>query len=308
MYKKLLDFVNMSNLEISRAERLDMRIIAMLPELTRSAASHLISTGKITVNGATVTKSGYKLKSGDDVHIAYEGIPNIPDIDLPILYEDNDCVVVEKPVGLLTHSKGAFNPEPTIATWLGAHIAKGPKSNLDVDVAIGSPNNPRAGIVHRLDRATSGVIICAKTPAALSFLQKQFAQRRTKKTYIAIVTGELAPAEAIIDMPIERNPKAPATFRVGANGKTATTRYKTLQTSKKYSLVELKPETGRTHQLRVHLAEQGHPIVGDTFYKGQAADRLYLHALSLELTLPGRERKVFTTTLPAEFMQKMNEN
>jgi 23S rRNA pseudouridine1911/1915/1917 synthase len=298
----------MANLDISRAERLDMRVVAMFPELTRSAASNLIANGEVTVNGAVVTKSGYKLKAGDDIHVAYDQALEIPDVDLPILYEDDDCVVVEKPVGLLTHSKGAFNPEATVASWLGKHIANDPKNDLrdlDAEVASGSPHNPRAGIVHRLDRATSGVIICAKNPAALKHLQRQFAQRKTKKTYAAIIAGELTPAEAIIDMPIERNPKAPATFRVGANGKSAITHYKTLETSDKYSLVELKPETGRTHQLRVHMAEQKHPIVGDTFYSGEPADRLYLHALILELTLPNRERKVFTSPLPASFAQKM---
>ncbi len=300
----------MANLEISRAERLDMRVVAMHPELTRSAASQLIDTGNVTVNGAVVTKSGHKLKAGDDIDVTYEQVQTIPDVELPIIYEDDDCVVVEKPVGLLTHSKGAFNPEATVASWLGKHIADDSKNDLrdlDAEVANGSPHNPRAGIVHRLDRATSGVIICAKNPAALKHLQRQFAQRKTKKTYAAIITGELTPSEAIIDMPIERNPKAPATFRVGANGKSAITHYKTLETSGKYSLVELKPETGRTHQLRVHMAEQKHPIVGDTFYNGKPADRLYLHALSLELTLPNRERKVFRSTLPKSFAQKMKE-
>jgi 23S rRNA pseudouridine1911/1915/1917 synthase len=300
----------MANLEISRAERLDMRVVAMHPELTRSAASQLIDIGNVMVNGAVVTKSGYKLKSGDEIKVTYEQVQAIPNVKLPILYEDDDCVVVEKPVGLLTHSKGAFNPEATVASWLGKHIADDPKNDLrdlDAEVASGSPHNPRAGIVHRLDRATSGVIICAKNPAALKHLQRQFAQRKTKKTYAAIITGTLTPAEAIIDMPIERNPKAPATFRVGANGKSAITHYKTLETYDKYSLVELKPETGRTHQLRVHMAEQKHPIVGDTFYNGKPADRLYLHALSLELTLPNRERKVFTSKIPAEFTRKMKE-
>lgn len=298
----------MANLEISRAERLDMRVVAMLPELTRSAASHLIENGQVTVNGSAVTKAAYKLRSGDTVEVSYEPAEAAPHIDLPIIYEDDDCVVVEKPVGLLTHSKGAFNPEPTVATWLGEHLANDPKNNvldLEKEVAVGSPHNPRAGIVHRLDRATSGVIICAKNPAALSFLQKQFSQRKTKKTYNAIVSGELNPPEAIIDMPIERNPKMPSKFRVGANGKSAVTHYKTLQTTDKYSLLELKPVTGRTHQLRVHLAERHHPIVGDTFYDGEAADRLYLHALSLEITVPSRERKVFTSNLPASFTHKM---
>jgi 23S rRNA pseudouridine1911/1915/1917 synthase len=159
----------------------------------------------------------------------------------------------------------------------------------------------RPGIVHRLDRATSGVMICAKTPEALSWLQKQFHDRHSKKTYTAIVKGTPEPQEALIDMPIERNPKAPATFRVGANGKEAQTRYKVVRTSSKYSLLELQPRTGRTHQLRVHLAHQKHPIVGDTLYAGKPAERLYLHAHKLELTLPNGETKTFTAPIPEAF-------
>jgi RluA family pseudouridine synthase len=187
----------------------------------------------------------------------------------------------------LTHSKGAFNPEPTVASWLGSRLS--------------GMNGERAGIVHRLDRATSGVMICAKTPEALSWLQKQFSMRKVKKTYVAVVEGDLALPEAIIDMPIERNPKKPQTFRVGSNGKPAVTAYKVLQTSTGRSLIELRPTTGRTHQLRVHLAHIKHPVVGDTFYRGVNADRLLLHALSLEITLPNRQRKIFTAPLPAEF-------
>lgn len=283
-----------------------MRVVAMLPQLTRSAASHLIEQGKVTVNGQPVTKAGYKLRKGDEITVEYDPdvAESIPAIELTVLYEDDDCAVVEKPIGLLTHSKGLFNPEPSVASWLGTKLAKDPKNkllDLEKDVAIGSPNNPRAGIVHRLDRATSGVMIVAKTPDALAWLQKQFAQRKVKKTYMAVIEGQLNPPEAVIDMPIERNPKKPQTFRVGGNGKHAITHYKTVETNGKYSLVELKPETGRTHQLRVHLSHQNHPILGDEFYNGHKADRLYLHALSLELTLPNRERKAFTSDLPAEF-------
>ena len=119
---------------------------------------------------------------------------------------------------------------------------------------------------------------------------------------MAIAEGTPSLEEAVIDMPIERNPKAPATFRVGANGKASTTHYKVIRSTPKYSLIELKPTTGRTHQLRVHLAEQGHPIVGDPLYgSGAFGDRLYLHALSLEITTPDRERRTFTAPLPDEF-------
>lgn len=298
----------MANLEISRAERLDMRVVAMLPQLTRGSAGKLVESGKVTVNGKQIVKSGYKLRVGDEVTVDYdaEAAESIPSIDLPIVYEDEDCVVIEKPIGLLTHSKGDFNPEASVASWLGEHLAKDPHNkliDLEKDVAIGSPNNPRAGIVHRLDRATSGVMICAKTPAALAHLQKQFAKRNVKKTYYAVIEGTLDPVEAIIDMPIERNPKTPQTFRVGAGGKHAKTHYKVVSFNGENSLIELKPETGRTHQLRVHLDYQGHPIVGDTFYKGKKADRLFLHAGSLEITLPNSERKIFMASTPTEFKE-----
>lgn len=279
----------MANLNISRAQRLDQRVVEQIPTLTRSYAAKLIEDGRVKVNGEVVTKAGYKMREGDLVGVDHDDelFKQIPTIDLKVLYEDDDCVVIEKPVGLLTHSKGAFNPEPTVATWLRGRLH--------------SMQGERAGIVHRLDRATSGVMICAKTPEALAWLQKQFSQRKTKKTYAAVITGTLDPLEAVIDMPLERNPKKPQTFRVNANGKSAITKYEVQRSDDKHSLVELKPETGRTHQLRVHLAHFHHPIVGDVLYDGEAADRLYLHAHMLEITLPNRERKVFTSKVPKSF-------
>ena len=301
----------MSNIEISRAERLDQRVVAMFPQLSRAYAAKLIETKRVSVNGQAQVKAGYKMRAGDEVTVDYDEAQEalIPDIELEVLYEDDDCVVIYKPLGLLTHSKGAFNPEATVATWLRQRcerIILSHESADESDVKGLSSHTSRAGIVHRLDRATSGVMICAKTPEALSWLQKQFAQRRTKKTYLAVVNGSMNPEAAIIDMPIERNPKAPATFRVGAQGKSARTTYRTLRTNGTYSLLELKPETGRTHQLRVHLAQQGHPIVGDTLYGGEQAERMCLHAAELELTIPaGHERKVFRTDMPAAFEEKL---
>jgi 23S rRNA pseudouridine1911/1915/1917 synthase len=284
----------MNHYEHQQRQRLDQQIVEQFPEFSRSFATRLIEDEKVTVNGKVIIKAGFKLNPEDVVVVDYNSkeTTQIPDIEIPILYEDDDCVVINKPVGLLTHSKGAFNPEATVATWLSART-----KNMDGE---------RAGIVHRLDRATGGVMICAKTPEALSWLQKQFAQRRTKKTYNAIIEGTLNPDKALIDMPIERNPKKPQTFRVGNNGKPSKTQYEVIESGPKYSLVELKPETGRTHQLRVHLRQFEHPIVGDTFYEGKPAERLFLHALSLELTLPNRSREVFTTELPKEFMDKLH--
>lgn len=294
----------MSNLNISRAERLDQRVVAQMPLLSRSFAAKLITDGKVTVNGEVITKGGAKLRPDDLVAIDYDQNKFvIADIELEVLYEDSDCVVINKPTGLLTHSKGAFNPEPSVATWLHNRITD--KTLMDADSY--QPNR-RAGIVHRLDRATSGVMIAAKTGKALAWLQKQFARRKVTKSYVAVVGGHLQQPEAVIDMPIERNPKAPATFRVHANGKPAITRYRVLAESDNNSLVELKPETGRTHQLRIHLAHLGHPIVGDELYAGVKAYRLYLHAASLEVTLPSRERKVFNVPVPAAFREYLNND
>lgn len=280
--------------EDQAGKRVDVFLVEKLPELSRASIQKLCDAGKITINGKSL-RSSYKLKDNDKLKVDYDQVKDqkIPSIELSIIYEDDDCVVIDKPIGLLTHSKGAFNPEATVATWLSERTE-------DMD-------GERAGIVHRLDRATSGVMICAKNPKALAWLQKQFSQRKVKKTYLAIVTGKLKDAEAMIDMPIERNPKAPATFRVGANGKSATTKYEILKSNDKYSLLGLKPETGRTHQLRVHLKHLGHAIVGDTLYDGEPAERLFLHALSLEITLPSKERRIFLSNLPESFKKYFKE-
>lgn len=272
-------------------ERLDV-IAARHINTSRSFIKKLGDENKIKVDGEHV-KAGFKLRGGERITIAFDPteLDQIPDIDIPVIYEDDDCIVINKPVGTLTHSKGVYNPEATVATFLRSRI-----NNMDGE---------RAGIVHRLDRATSGVMICAKNSNALHWLQKQFSLRKVKKTYIAIIAGTIEPIHALIDMPIERNPKAPATFRVGSNGKPATTEYKVEKSSEHYSLIILTPTTGRTHQLRVHLKHLGHPIVGDTIYGGEPAERLFLHAQSLEITLPNRERKIFTAPLPKEFYMKI---
>jgi 23S rRNA pseudouridine1911/1915/1917 synthase len=273
--------------------RLDQYVTAALPQLSRSSAEKLIEQGKVIVNGDIETKSGYKLRQKDIVSIDYSpaDLPALPELELEVLYEDDDCAVINKPVGLLTHSKGVFNPEATVASWLSSRMK--------------DMSGDRAGIVHRLDRATSGVMIVAKNPAALSWLQKQFSLRKVKKSYMAVVQGTLKESEALIDMPIERNPKKPQTFRVGSNGKSAVTVYKVIQTNDQFSLLELKPVTGRTHQLRVHLQQLGHPILGDRVYGGPAAERLYLHAASLEITLLNKERKVFKVPIPDIFNESV---
>ncbi len=273
--------------EDSAGKRFDVVATEMLPMLSRAYVHVLIEGKRILLNGQQ-QKAGYKLRVDDVITTDFEEseIDDIADIDLSILYEDDNVLVINKPEGIISHSRGRYWNEPSVASFVRQ------KTGLEGD---------RSGIVHRLDRATSGVMICAKNSETLSLLQKQFSKRNVKKTYLAIVSGHLKLPEAIIDMPIERNPKAPSTFRIGSNGKPSQTKYFVIENRDDYDVVRLEPITGRTHQLRVHLAHQGHPIVGDMLYKGEAADRLYLHALSLEITLPEGERKLFEAPLPEAF-------
>lgn len=275
-------------------QRVDIFVAKQYPLFTRSSLEALFDQELVLINHK-IAKASQKIKDGDAVSVDETLLKTEPPkIDLPILYEDDDVIVIDKPAGVLTHSKGALNTEATVASFIKPKIT---------DAKL---TGNRAGVVHRLDRHTSGVIIAAKTEKALKHLQKQFSQRKTKKTYVAVVEGDLEPAEAIIDAPIQRNPKRPQTFRVDVSGKPAITRYKKLKTFQKanqvYSLVELRPETGRTHQLRVHLAYIKHPIVGDNVY-GRGGSDMLLHAEALELTLPGGRRSVFRSELPARIKE-----
>lgn len=268
--------------------RLDVYLTEQLPELSRSSVQKLCQDGRVMVNGEP-ERTSYKVRANDDITVEFDpkDLTEIPVIELPIIYEDDDCLVIDKPVGVLTHSKGNFNPEATVATFIRDKV-----HDLDGE---------RAGIVHRLDRATSGVMICAKTPDALSWLQKQFSSRKVKKEYTAVVSGVLNPAAAVIDLPIGRNHRKPKTFHVTPEGRPAETVYETLQVGPNYSLVSLKPKTGRTHQLRVHMHYLKHPIVGDELYDGPPYDRMLLHAHKLEITLLNKQRRVFKSPLPPEF-------
>ncbi len=278
--------------EKDEAKRVDVFLAENLPDFSRSSLAGLFDKKLVMVNGHMV-KPSYKLREKDKLKADISLLTAQPDnIKLPIIYEDDAVIVINKPAGVLTHSKGGLNTEATVASFIGPM--------LNDENLIGN----RAGIVHRLDRATSGVIITAKNAKALKQLQKQFSTRKVSKIYLAIVDGVPSPQEAIIDAPIERNPKQPQTFRVGGSGKPSQTRYKVLKVLNKStnlcSLLELNPQTGRTHQLRVHLKYIGHPVVGDRVY-GHAGDNLYLHAKSLEITLPGVKKKKFEASEPKIF-------
>lgn len=274
--------------------RLDQYVLIRMPRLSRSFAAKLIADGHVLVNGKP-SKAGYKVHIDDTVTIDYDEsiLDTIEPIDLPVLYEDDDCVVICKPAGILTHSRGGFSTEGTVASWLRSRLRQG------------ELQGERGGIVHRLDRATSGLLICAKHTAALSWLQQQFANRSVQKTYFAVVSGHLPHEHAAIDMPIERDIKHPKMFHAAAGGKPATTEYWVRGSNAHYSLVELRPHTGRTHQLRVHLREIGHPIIGDPLYSNTPADRLYLHAAKLDIVLPSGRRMAFEAPVPEAFYEKV---
>ena len=262
--------------------------------ISRSLWQKYIKAGYVSVNNKVVTMSKFEVDETDEIAL------NLPekeqaDVDLPILYEDDDVIVVNKPSGLLTHAKGGLSDEPTVAEIIR------PKTSFATDT-------DRPGIVHRLDRDTSGLLIIAKKPESAAHLQRQFAERTAKKTYIAITDGKPKLNAAKIDLPIGRNPSAPSTFRIDPNGKPAQTTYHVLAENNIQSLVELKPTTGRTHQLRVHLAHLNTPILGDRVYGKSSDCRMMLHAQKLEITLPSGERKVFEAAVPDEFKRFFPED
>ncbi|HTJ73378.1 MAG TPA: RluA family pseudouridine synthase [Verrucomicrobiae bacterium] len=277
----------------SNKKRLDILLAERFPETSRSTWQKHIKAGHVSVNGTVQTSPKQDVTEADQITTSIPDATDFSHHELPIVFMDDNVIVVNKPVGVLTHSKGALNDEFTVADFFRRYTTVGLETN-------------RPGIVHRLDRDTSGIIIGARNPETAHLLQKQFADRKTKKTYIAVINGHLKEASAKIDLPIGRNPSAPSTFRVDAKGKQATTEYTTLAVNDTQSLVELRPFTGRTHQLRVHMAYLNTPIHGDRVY-GKEADRLYLHAFKLEITIPQGDRRVFEAPLPPEFTDAFAE-
>jgi 23S rRNA pseudouridine1911/1915/1917 synthase len=272
----------------SDRKRLDVELTERYPDTSRSTWQKHIKAGHVTVNGSTQESPKFDVTENDIIAIDIPVQANHTDKTLPIIYIDDNVIVINKPAGILTHAKGALNDEFTVAEFFRRYTTYQLESN-------------RPGIVHRLDRDTSGVMIGARHEEAAVMLQKQFADRTTKKEYVALISGTLKEETALIDLPIGRNPTAPSTFRVDAGGKSAQTLYKVVRSDGQVSMVVLRPKTGRTHQLRVHMQYLNAPIVGDRVYGGIPADRLYLHARSLELTIPGSERKVFSVDTPDTF-------
>lgn len=292
--------LNVTGLDAGR--RLDIYLLEYCRNnnlsLSRTSIQNLIRKGNITIPGKTL-KPNYKLKSGDIIVLAFPqkqpfkvAQENIP---LDIVYEDSDCLVINKPSGLVVHPAPG-NYEHTLVNALLFHT----KELSDI-------NPLRPGIVHRLDKDTSGLMLVAKTNLAHLILAEQFSRHEVKRKYVALVKGKVEFDEGSVDLPIGRHALARDKMSVSFNlkAKAAKTFYRTLKRADNYSLVELIPYTGRTHQLRVHLASLGYPICGDKKYgKTDKFKRLTLHAYYIGFNHPTKNKFMeFSTPIPKEFLE-----
>lgn len=301
---------NTRNLTVSKHDaglRLDKWIAIKLAGVSRSRIQRLIRGGNATVDGR-IPKEHHRTRSGERVRIVFPPARSVKieaeSAPLDIVYQDADIVVVNKPPGMITHP-AADGAAGTLVNALLYHCP-------DIS-ALGSETRP--GIAHRLDKDTSGIMVAARNRVSLEFLLKQFKTRRVQKEYLAIIHGRIDPEAGAIRTTVARDPanrtRMSATV---AKGRIAKTLYKTLEKSRGLSLVLLKPETGRTHQLRVHLAHLGCPVVGDRKYGGQRemgfskpVHRHMLHAWKLAFTHPGTLRKVgFAAPPPPDMVELMS--
>lgn len=275
----------------NQKKRLDSYIVEELEDLSRTTVKRLIDEEKILVNGKK-QKSSYKPEMGDVISIdmpeAREIKLEAQNIPVPVIYEDNDIIVVNKPKGMVVHPANG-NPNGTLVNAILA-MCKNSLSGIGGEI--------RPGIVHRLDKDTSGLLIVAKNDTAHIKMSKQIQDRKVTKKYIALVKGVIAENEATIDLPIARSTKDRKKMGVDPNGKNAITHFKVLKRYDKYTLLELKIDTGRTHQIRVHMSYIGHPIVGDSVYSNGKnefdIEGQMLHARYLEFKHPitGEELKL----------------
>jgi len=272
-------------------KRLDAYIASINEEITRTAAQRLIEQGQVLVNSKK-QKVSYKVSEGDIITIeevqAQEIELKAQDIPVEIIYEDNDIIVVNKPKGMVVHPANG-NPDGTLVNAIMA-ICKDSLSGIGGEI--------RPGIVHRLDKDTSGLLIIAKNDKSHVNMSEQIKNHEVKKTYIALVRGSVKENEATINMPIGRSNSDRKKMAVNKNGKNAVTHIKVLKRFDKYTLLEINIETGRTHQIRVHLSHIGYPIIGDyTYSNGKnefGVEGQCLHAKQLEFKHPitGKDMKL----------------
>jgi len=280
--------------------RLDKYVGEKCPELSRTQAQRLIADGYITVNGSAA-KVSLKLNVGDWVNVSIPPAPPSPlspeAIPLNIIYEDDDLLVIDKPAGLTVHPAPGY-PNHTLVNAILSHLTDLP----DVGDSL------RPGIVHRLDKDTSGVMVVAKNSPAQADLISQFKAHSVVKAYLVLVKGHLAPENGVIEAPIGRDPRNRKRMAVVAEGREARTEYQVVKYIGDYTLLEVRPETGRTHQIRVHLKAIGYPVVGDNVYgvKSTYLSRQFMHACRLGFKLPSTGKYVeFTSELPTDLEQAL---
>lgn len=271
-------------------QRLDVFLANRLG-VSRSQAQQLLKAQGVTVN-SQFERPSYSMRGDEDVVVNEPIVARSNHVapDLPIVFEDPDLLIVDKPAGLAVHPGAGLNSSATVADF-----ARGRTVDTDPD---------RPGIVHRLDRDTSGLLIIAKTTAAKTYLQKAFKNREIHKVYLLLATGRVSPDTAVIRLPVGRNPAHPLRQAVVSGGRESMTAYKTVADYPGYSLIEARPQTGRTHQLRVHFAALGHPVAGDTSYgpprRPLGLKRHFLHATALEFVSPSGTPLVLASPLPAD--------
>ncbi len=284
-------------------ERLDHYLVERLPEFSRSRLQALIKDGFVLIDNVPAKKAGQKLESGSQVEIRIP--PPAPtnlvgeDIPLDIVFENNDLLVVNKPAGMVVHPSAGHD------TGTLVHAVLGYEPDIE---GIGGEERP--GVVHRLDKETSGLILLAKNDRAHHWLQDQFRLRKVEKTYLALVDGAPPTPSGRVEAPVGRDPshrKKMAIMPPG-KGREAVSEYITLESFKEHTLLEFHPHTGRTHQIRLHCLFLGCPIVGDKVYghrkQSIELDRHFLHAAKLKIILPGEESaKTFEALLPGELQE-----
>ncbi len=267
--------------------RLDKYLSSVLDGISRGRIQGLIRSGKVKVTGLEKPVS-YRVKSGDVVSVCIEApvSKKIPfsSADIPVFYQDQDIIVIDKPSGIVVHPAGR-NKESVV----GALLAKGTR--------LSQVSDDRPGVVHRLDKDTSGVMLLAKNNSSHLNLYQQFKDRKIEKEYIAVVKGVFKRKEGKIDYPLKRLKYQPRMKVAFSGSKASVTFYKVVDEKGDFSLISLFPKTGRMHQLRVHLAFLGHPVAGDKKYKGPNADRLLLHAKRIKFSHP-------RTGKPVEFFSQ----
>jgi 23S rRNA pseudouridine1911/1915/1917 synthase len=270
---------------IDAGQRLDHFVHARFPELSRSRIQGWIKDGRVLVDGSAA-KASTVLRGGEAIEVSPADLPPLKaepeDLPVEILYEDAAVIAIYKPAGLVVHA-GAGAHSGTLVNRLVHHFASLSKAGGEL----------RPGIVHRLDRGTSGVLLVARTDAAHRALAAQFAGRTVEKTYLALVEGRIVADSGRITTPITRDPvrRIRMTARLG-HGREAITEYRVLRRFEKFTYLQVRIGTGRTHQIRAHLASIGHPVAGDRVYGAKAAERFFLHAWRIAFVSPATEKRV----------------